>query len=43
MYLYPRRFKIRPSYQNIKVYPFKECLNFGYGITSKIPQVLCKG
>jgi hypothetical protein len=25
-----------------KVYPFQECVNFGYGISSKIPEVLGK-
>jgi hypothetical protein len=27
---------------NQKVYPFQECVNFGYGISSKIPEVLGK-
>jgi hypothetical protein len=25
-----------------KVYPLQEYVNFGYGISSKIPEVLCK-
>jgi len=31
-----------PLYQIKKVYPFQECVNFGYGISSKIPEVLGK-
>jgi hypothetical protein len=31
-----------PLYQIQKVYPFQECVNFGYGISSKIPEVLGK-
>jgi hypothetical protein len=29
-----------PLYQNQEVYPFQEYVNFGYGISSKIPEVL---
>jgi len=29
-------------YQILKVYPFQENVNFGYGISSKIPEVLGK-
>jgi len=31
-----------PSHQIQKVYPLQECVNFGYGISSKIPEVLGK-
>ena len=31
-----------PSRQINKVYPFQEYVNFGYGISSKIPEVLGK-
>jgi len=31
-----------PAHQINKVYPFQEYVNFGYGISSKIPQVLGK-
>jgi hypothetical protein len=31
-----------PSHQIKKVYPLQECVNFGYGISSKIPEVLGK-
>ena len=34
--------KMAPLYQIQKVYPFQECVNFGYGISSKIPEVLGK-
>jgi hypothetical protein len=34
--------KMAPLYQIKKVYPFQECVNFGYGISSKIPEVLGK-
>ena len=38
--LHPWRFKIAPLCQIKKVYPLQECVNFGYGISSKIPEVL---
>jgi len=34
--------KMTPLYQIQKVYPFQECVNFGYGISYKIPEVLGK-